>query len=41
MAGGWDCVSFPEGLAFAPLECDIDKPETCTMEEKMRKLGFS
>lgn len=30
MAGGWDCVSFPEGLALDELFCDLDHPENCS-----------
>ncbi|KAL1522482.1 hypothetical protein AB1Y20_017470 [Prymnesium parvum] len=29
MAGGWDVVDFPEGIALVPFECDLDKPENC------------
>ena len=29
MAGGWDCISFPDGLALTSLECDVMNPETC------------
>ena len=29
-SGGWGCVAFPEGLALASLECDLNNPQNCS-----------